>query len=86
MDRGGIVAVNAIHLDRVPEFSYDLLWWERQVRSVANVTREDVRQLLDLAVQLPLRTRHERRPLEEANEALADLAGGRVDGSVVLLP
>jgi propanol-preferring alcohol dehydrogenase len=86
MDRGGIVAVNAIHLDRVPEFSYDLLWWERQVRSVANVTREDARQLLDLAVELPLRTRHERRPLEEANEALADLAAGRVDGSVVLLP
>jgi propanol-preferring alcohol dehydrogenase len=86
VDRGGIVAVNAIHLDRVPEFSYDLLWWERQVRSVANVTRRDARELLDLAVHLPLRTRHERRPLDEANEALADLAGGRVDGSVVLQP
>ncbi len=86
MDRGGIVAVNAIHLDRVPQFSYDLLWWERQVRSVANVTRQDARELLELAVQLPLRTRRELRPLEEANEALVDLAAGRVEGSVVLRP
>jgi propanol-preferring alcohol dehydrogenase len=86
LDRGGIVAVNAIHLDRVPELPYDLLWWERQVRSVANVTRQDARDLLDLAVRLPLRTRHEQRPLSEANEALADLAAGRVDGSVVLRP
>lgn len=86
LDRGGIVAVNAIHLDRVPQFSYDLLWWERQVRSVANVTRHDARELLELAVQIPLLTRREERPLEEANEALIDLAAGRVEGSVVLRP
>ncbi len=85
LDRGGVAAVNAIHLDRVPEFPYELLWWERQVRSVANVTRSDVRELLELAVRIPIVTRHEPRPLAEANRALADLAGGAVDGSVVLI-
>ena len=86
LDRGGVVAVNAIHLDRVPEFPYELLWWERQVRSVANVTRTDVTEFLDLAARIPVRTRHEERPLDAANDALADLAAGRVDGSVVLVP
>jgi propanol-preferring alcohol dehydrogenase len=86
LDRGGVVAVNAIHLDRVPEFPYELLWWERQVRSVANVTRADVTEFLDLAARIPVRTRHEERPLDAANDALADLAAGRVDGSVVLVP
>jgi propanol-preferring alcohol dehydrogenase len=86
LDRGGIVAVNAIHLDRVPELPYELLWWERQVRSVANVTRADAREFLHLAADVPVRTRHAERPLAEANEALADLAAGRVEGSVVLVP
>jgi propanol-preferring alcohol dehydrogenase len=85
LDRGGVVAVNAIHLDRVPEFPYELLWWERQVRSVANVTRADAREFLELAAAIPVVTRHEERPLESAGEALVDLAAGRVDGSVVLL-
>ena len=52
---GGTVAVNAIHLDRVPEFSYDLLWRERSLRSVANFTRADARAFLDLAVEIPIR-------------------------------
>ena len=86
LDRGGIVAVNAIHLDEVPALPYEMLWWERQVRSVANVTRADARQFLELAAGIPVVTRHEERPLSEANAALADLDAGRVDGSVVLVP
>jgi propanol-preferring alcohol dehydrogenase len=85
LDRGGVVAVNAIHLDRVPEFPYELLWWERQVRSVANVTRADAREFLELAAAIPVVTRHEERPLDSAGAALVDLAAGRVDGSVVLV-
>lgn len=86
LDRGGIVAVNAIHLDRVPELPYELLWWERQIRSVANVTRSDATEFLDLAAAVPVRTQHAERPLAEANSALADLAAGRVEGSAVLVP
>jgi propanol-preferring alcohol dehydrogenase len=82
--RGGIVAVNAIHLDRIPEFPYELLWWERQLRSVANVTRDDVRGLLRLAVEIPLRTEVVRYPLARVNDALVDLAEGRVRGAAVL--
>lgn len=86
LDRGGVVAVNAIHLDRVPSFPYEHLWWERQVRSVANVTRADAREFLRLAAEIPVVTRHEDRPLDDVGEALVDLAAGRVDGSVVLVP
>jgi propanol-preferring alcohol dehydrogenase len=86
LDRGGVVAVNAIHLDRVPEFPYELLWWERQIRSVANVTRADAREFLELAVGIGVRTTFDERPLARANAALADLAAGRVRGSVVLRP
>jgi alcohol dehydrogenase, propanol-preferring len=84
LDRGGIVAVNAIHLDEVPAFSYDLLWWERQIRSVANVTRQDIREFLDLAVTIPVRTRYDVFPLVDANQALERLKNGEVSGSAVL--
>ncbi len=83
--RGGTVAINAIHLDRIPQFSYDLLWWERNLVSVSNYTRHDATDLLDLAAIIPLRTRFERHPLEHANEALARLREGKVAGSAVLL-
>ena len=86
LDRGGTVAINAIHLDRVPEFPYDLLWWERCVRSVANVTRRDAREFLQLAGALPVRTDAEAHPLADANVALARVAGGTVHGAAVLLP
>ena len=85
LDRGGTVAINAIHLDRVPQFSYDLLWWERNVVSVANYTREDARELLDLAAKIPLRTTYERHALADANVALARLRAGDVRGAAVLL-
>jgi propanol-preferring alcohol dehydrogenase len=83
--RGGTVAINAIHLDRIPQFSYDLLWWERSLVSVANYTRQDAKELLELAAKIPLRTRFERHPLEAANEALARLRDGKVSGAAVLV-
>lgn len=84
LDRGGVVAVNAIHLDRLPEMPYDDLWWERSIRSVANVTRADVREFLELAAAIPVRTRTEVLPLDDAGTALRRLATGDVSGSFVL--
>jgi propanol-preferring alcohol dehydrogenase len=84
VDRGGIVAINAIHLDRIPAFDYDLLWMERQLRSVANVTRADVREFLDLAVRIPIRTRTEVFALDDAEQALRRLREGRIAGAAVL--
>jgi propanol-preferring alcohol dehydrogenase len=84
LDRGGTVAINAIHLDRVPELDYADLWWERSVRSVANFTRDDARAFLALAARIPIRTEHETHPLEDANVALARLARGEVRGAAVL--
>jgi propanol-preferring alcohol dehydrogenase len=84
LDRGGVVAVNAIHLDRLPEMAYDDLWWERSIRSVANVTRADVREFLALAAAIPVRTRTEVLPLDQADTALRRLAAGDVSGSFVL--
>jgi propanol-preferring alcohol dehydrogenase len=85
LDRGGTVAINAIHLDRVPEFSYDLLWWERGLRSVANYTRQDAREYLELAATIPIRTVVERHPLENGNLALQRLKAGEVEGAAVLV-
>ncbi|MDA8202175.1 MAG: zinc-dependent alcohol dehydrogenase family protein [Chloroflexi bacterium] len=86
LERGGTVAINAIHLDRIPEFPYDLLWWERSIRSVANFTRQDAREFLALAAEIPIRTAVESLPLEEGNTALQRLEAGRVEGAFVLLP
>ncbi len=85
LDRGGVVAINAIHLDRIPEFPYDLLWWERQIRSVANFTRRDAQDFIDLAARIPIHTVAEPYPLAEANTALQRLKEGRVSGAAVLL-
>lgn len=84
VDRGGVVAINAIHLDRVPEFSYDWLWWERQLRSVANVTRRDAAEFMELAASIPIRTAVDVFPLEAGNEALRALAAGTIRGAAVL--
>ena len=84
VDRGGTVAVNAIHLDGIPAFPYELLWWERSIRSVANFTRQDAREFLALAAEIPIRTETEVYPLAAANQALADLAAGSVSGAAVL--
>jgi propanol-preferring alcohol dehydrogenase len=84
LDRGGVVAINAIHLDRIPQFDYDRLWLERQLRSVANVTRDDVRGFLALAAAIPIRTRTEVFPLARAEDALIRLKEGRIRGAAVL--
>jgi propanol-preferring alcohol dehydrogenase len=84
VDRGGIVAINAIHLDRVPQFDYDDLWLERSLRSVANVTRTDVVELLALAAEVPVRTQIEVLDLGRANSALARLRAGEISGAAVL--
>ncbi|OGO55445.1 MAG: alcohol dehydrogenase [Chloroflexi bacterium RBG_16_69_14] len=85
LDRGGTVAINAIRLDRVPEFSYEHLWWERGVRSVANFTRADAREFLDLAANIPIRTETQAFSLADGNEALRRLAAGGLDATAVLV-
>lgn len=84
LDRGATVAVNAIHLDHIPAFSYDDLWWERSIRSVANVTFDDVRSFLQVAAALPVRSAVEVLRLDEANLALSRLRRGDVSGALVL--
>ena len=85
--KGGVVAINAIHLDRIPEFDYDrLLWGERQIRSVANMTRADARDFLSLAAQLGLQPKVTAYPLDRVNEALLALKADKVDGAVAIIP
>jgi alcohol dehydrogenase, propanol-preferring len=85
--KGGVVAVNAIHLDRMPEFDYDrLLWGERQIRSVANMTRVDAREFLTLSGEIKLKPKVTSFPLEKANEALQALKRDAVDGAAVIVP
>ena len=81
---GATVAVNAIHLDEMPAFSYDLLWQERCIRSVANFTRRDATEFLALAAQIPIRAQVQEFPLAAAGEALDRLAAGEISGSAVL--
>jgi propanol-preferring alcohol dehydrogenase len=84
LDRGGTVAINAIHLDRLPEMPYGDLWWERSIRSVANFTRRDATEFLEIAGRIPIRAERDVFELDRANEALAALAQGRVRGAAVL--
>ena len=84
--KGGVVAVNAIHLDRIPAFDYDrLLWGERQIRSVANMTRQDAKDFLELAAEIKLRPKVTAFPLDKINEALAAVKNDSIDGSAVIL-
>jgi len=85
--KGGVVAINAIHLDRIPEFDYDrLLWGERQIRSVANMTRADARDFLELAAEIGLRPRVTVFSLAQANDALLAVKNDAIDGAAVLVP
>lgn len=87
LDRGGTVAINAIHLDGIPAFDYDDLWWERQVVSVANVTRDDAREFVALAAEAGIVTNPTPYPLGDASRALADLERGVIGaGAAVLHP
>jgi propanol-preferring alcohol dehydrogenase len=85
--KGGVVAINAIHLDRMPQFDYDrLLWGERQIRSVANMTRADARDFLELAAKIRLEPKTTVFKLDQANDALAAVRNDAVDGSAVIIP
>ena len=85
--KGGVVAINAIHLDRIPQFDYDsLLWGERQLRSVANMTRTDARDFLELAAKIGLRPKVTIFPLDQANEALLAVKHDAIDGAAVIVP
>jgi propanol-preferring alcohol dehydrogenase len=84
--KGGIVVCGGIHMSDIPSFPYRLLWGERVVRSVANLTRADGQEFLALAAQAGVKARTQVYPLAKANQALEDLAGGRVHGAAVLVP
>ena len=85
--KGGVVAINAIHLDRIPAFDYDrLLWGERQIRSVANMTRADGHDFLRVAGEIGLRPRVTGFPLESGAQALEAVRSDRVDGAAVVFP
>jgi propanol-preferring alcohol dehydrogenase len=85
MARGGTVVCAGIHMSDIPGFPYDDLWGERVIRSVANLTRRDGDELLELAPRIPIRTRPVAYPLPEANQALDDLRHGRFEGAAVLV-
>ncbi len=86
LGRGGTVAINAIHLDGIPGFPYDDLWWERSLRSVANYTRRDAREFLGLAATIPVRTEIEVLSLEDGADTLRRLAAGTLEGTAVFRP
>lgn len=84
--KGGTVVCAGIHMSDIPSFPYRLLWQERILRSVANLTRRDGEEFLALAPQVPVRTTTQAFPLAQANEALAALREGRLNGAAVLVP
>jgi propanol-preferring alcohol dehydrogenase len=83
---GGIVVCAGIHMSDIPSFPYELLWHERTVRSVANLTREDGHEFLALAPRVPVRTTTTKYPLQDAEQALDDLRAGRFEGTAVIVP
>ncbi len=83
---GGVVVCAGIHMSDIPSFPYRLLWEERTIRSVANLTRQDASEFLTLAADIPLRTHVHEYPLAHANQALDDLRAGRLSGAAVLIP
>jgi propanol-preferring alcohol dehydrogenase len=84
VERGGTIVCAGIHMSPIPGFPYDILWGERVVRSVANLTRRDGEEFLDLAPKVPVKTRPLPYALEQANRALDDLRAGRLQGAAVL--
>ena len=83
---GGTVVCAGIHMSEIPAFPYDILWKERTVCSVANLTRKDGEEFMALAPKVPVRSHVVTYPLDQANEALADLREGRLQGAAVLVP
>jgi propanol-preferring alcohol dehydrogenase len=83
---GGRVVCGGIHMSDIPSFPYDILWRERSIRSVANLTRKDAEEFLALAGRAKFRTETTRYPLVDANRALSDLRSGALTGAAVLIP
>jgi len=86
LDKGGIVVCAGIHMSDIPSFSYDLLWEERSIKSVANLTRDDGEAFMAIAPRVPVRTQVTVFPLTQANEALDALRAGKIKGAAVLVP
>jgi alcohol dehydrogenase, propanol-preferring len=84
--KGGTVVCGGIHMSDIPAFPYALLWGERTMCSVANLTRADATAFLEIAARVPVRTSPVAYPLAEANRALDDLRSGRLQGAAVLVP
>jgi len=84
--RGGIVVCAEIHMSDIPSFPYELLWGERVLRSVANLTRNDAREFLEIAPKVPIKAEITTYPLEKANEALENLRLGKIKGTAVIVP
>ena len=86
LERGGVVVCGGIHMTDIPSFPYADLWLERTIVSVANLTRQDAIEFLDLAPRVPVRTQTKRFDLADANQALEDLRSGNLSGAAVLVP
>ena len=84
VDKGGVVVCGGIHMSNIPEFEYSLLWEERMIRSVANLTRDDGIELMKIAPQVPVKIHVQQYKLEDANKALNDLRSGKLTGAAVL--
>lgn len=84
--KGGSLVLGGIHMSSIPEMPYEILWGERCIRSIANLTRQDGLEFMDLAARVPLNIKVEAFPLSEANEALARLRSGNLSGAAVLIP
>jgi propanol-preferring alcohol dehydrogenase len=82
--KGGVVVSGGIHMTDIPSFPYSLLWEERSLRSVANLTRQDGEEFLQIAPRVPVKTAVTPYRLEDANHALDDIRSGRLDGAAVL--
>jgi propanol-preferring alcohol dehydrogenase len=85
LDRGGTLALGGIHMSPIPEMPYDLLWHERTIQSVANSTRQDVQDFLEVAAEVPVKTEIEEFTLNQANEALLRLKRSQINGAAVLV-
>ncbi|HZE21549.1 MAG TPA: alcohol dehydrogenase, partial [Desulfobaccales bacterium] len=83
--KGGVVVSGGIHMSDIPSFPYDILWGERVVRSVANLTRTDGEEFFQIAPKVPVKTKVQTFPLEQANEALEHLRQGEIEGAAVLV-
>ncbi len=84
LKKGGTVAINAVHMTAIPELSYDLIYYEKTIRSVSNLTRQDMQELWELAQEIPIKTDAEEFPLEQANQVLQSMKLSKIKGAAVL--